>query len=112
MPLLAIPQQNMKLSKDQISKIVQSGGSFCSWLANLEKKKKTKANVAIPLARGRLPGLVSNLTPNARNKLERKINGKGAVRAGNGFTLFISNESMDDIFKIIKSLKSRIRYIN
>ena len=34
MPLLAIPQQNMKLSKDQISKIVQSGGSFCSWLAN------------------------------------------------------------------------------
>ena len=60
MPLLAIPQQNMKLSKDQISKIVQSGRSFCSWLANLEKKKKTKTNVAIPLARGRLPGLVSN----------------------------------------------------
>ena len=29
---------DMKLSKSQISKIVQSGGSFGSWLANLRKK--------------------------------------------------------------------------
>ena len=36
---------------------------------------------------------------------ERKISGKGAVRAGKGFTLFISNEDMNDIIKIIKSLK-------
>ena len=30
----------------------------------------------------KLPGLVSNLTPNAINKFGRKISGKGAVREG------------------------------
>ena len=49
-----------KLSKAQISKTIQSGGSFDSWLANLGKRALT--NVAIPLARGKLPGLVNNLT--------------------------------------------------
>ena len=34
--------------------IIQSGGSFGSWLANLGKKAPT--NVAIPLARDNLPG--------------------------------------------------------
>ena len=37
---------DIKLSKAQISKIIQSGGSFGSWLANLGKKALT--NVAIP----------------------------------------------------------------
>ena len=35
--------------------------------------------------------------------MERKISGKGAVRVGKGFTLFTTNEDMNDI-KIIKSL--------
>ena len=30
---------------------------------------------------------------------------RGAVRAGKGFTLFISNEDMHDIIKIAKSLE-------
>ena len=55
------------------------------------------------MARDNLPGLVSNLTPSAINKFERKISGKGAFRAGKGFTLFISDEDMNDIIKIIKS---------
>ena len=94
---------DIKLSEAQISKIIQSGGSFGSWLGNLGKKALT--NIAIPLARDNLPGLVSNLTSNAINKFERKISGKGAVRAGKGFTLFISNEDMNDIIKIVKSLE-------
>ena len=61
--------------------------------------------VAIPLARDNLPGLVSNLTLNAINKFENKISGKLAARAGKGFALFISNEDMNDIIKIIKSLE-------
>ena len=93
---------DIKLSKAQISKIIQSGWSFGFWLADLGKK--VPKNVAIPLARDSLPGLVSNLTSNAINKFERKICGKWAVRAGKGFTLFISNEAMNDINKIIKSL--------
>ena len=72
-----------------------------TWLANLGKKALT--NIAILLARDNLPGLVSNLTSIAINKFERKISGKGAVRAGKGFTPFIPNEDMNDIIKIIKS---------
>ena len=33
------------------------------------------------------------------------MSGKGTVRAGKRFTLFISNEDMNDIIKIIKSLE-------
>ena len=79
---------DIKLSKAQISKIIQSGGSFGSWLVN--SGKKALANIAIPSARDNLPGLVSNSISNAINKFERKMSGKGGVRAGKGFTLFIS----------------------
>ena len=94
---------DVKLSKAQISKIIQSGGSFVSWLGNLSQKALT--NIAITLARDNLPGLVSNLTLNATNKFKRKISGRGAVRVGRRFSLFISNEDMNDIIKIIKSLE-------
>ena len=70
-------------------------------LGNLGKKALT--NIAFPLARYNLLGLVINLTSNAINKFERKISGKGAVRAGKRFTLFISNGDMNDLIKIIKS---------
>ena len=39
------------------------------------------------------------------NKFERKISGKRFVRAGKSFTLFISNEDMNDIIEIIESLE-------
>ena len=57
------------------------------------------------MARDNLPGLVSNLTSSAITKFDRKISGKGAVRARKGFTLFISNEDINDIIKMIKSLE-------
>ena len=47
----------------------------------------------------------SYATSNAINKAERRISEKRVVRAGKGFTLFISNEDMDNIIRIIKSLK-------
>ena len=65
---------DIKLNKAQISKIIQSGGSFGSRLVNLGEKALT--NIAIPLARDNLPGLESNLTANAKNKFDKKINGK------------------------------------
>ena len=92
-----------KLSKAQISKIIQSGISFGSWLGNLGKK--ALRNVAIALATDILPRLVSNLTSSAMNKFDRKISGKGDARAGKRFTLFILTEDRNDIKKIIKSLK-------
>ena len=62
---------DLKLSKAQISKIIQSGRSFGSRLPNL-RGKKALTNVAISLARGTLPGLVSNVTSSAINKFDRK----------------------------------------
>ena len=95
---------DIKLSKIQISKIIQSGGSFESWLANLGKKALT--NGAIPLAKDNLPGLVSNLASNRKKTIKRKISGKGAVWVGKGLILFISNEDMNDIIAIIKSVET------
>ena len=60
---------DIKLSKAQISIIIQSGGFFGSWLANLGNKVLT--NVAIPLARDILHALLSNLTSNVINKIEK-----------------------------------------
>ena len=91
---------DIKLSKAQISKIIQSGGCFGLWLGNLGTIALT--NIAIPLARDNLSGLVSNLTSSAINKFDRKISANGAVRGGKGFTLFISNEEMNDIIKVIR----------
>ena len=51
--------------------MIQSGGSFGSWLGNLGKKVIT--DLASSLARGTLPGLASNLASNAINKFEEKI---------------------------------------
>ena len=48
---------------------------------------------------------MNDLASNAINKFERKISGKGPVRAGKRFTLIISNEDMNDISKIINSLE-------
>ena len=94
---------DIKRSKAQISKIIQSSGSSDPWLAS--SGKKVLKSVAIILDRDDLPGLGSNLTSIAINKFERKISEKGAVRVGKGFTLFISNEDVNDIIKIIKSLE-------
>ena len=90
-----------KLSKAQMSKIIQWGGIFGSWLGNLGKKALTY--IAIPLARNNLPGLVKNLTSNAINRFEIQISRKKAVRGEKGFIIFISNEDMHDIINIIKS---------
>ena len=75
---------DIKLSKAQISKMIQYGGFLCNKLGHLGKK--VIKDIAILLARENLPELVSNLASNAINKFERKISGKGAFRTGKGFT--------------------------
>ena len=60
-----------KLSKAQVSKTVQSGGSFGSWLDNFANK--ALANISVFIAKDNLPELVSGLTSNERKKFERKI---------------------------------------
>ena len=62
-----------------------------------------------------MPGLVGNIALNAAsnaiNKTERRISGRRVAKAGKEFTSLISNEDMDDIIRIIKSLR-RFRHIN
>ena len=72
-PFASNMSTDTKLKKAQISKIIQPGGSFRSWLGDLGKKALT--NIAIPLATDNLPGLVKR------------------------FALFISNEDMNDVIK-------------
>ena len=50
--------------------------------------------------------LATIATSSILDKAEGKISGRGAVRAGRGFNLFISKQNMDDIIKIIKSLEN------
>ena len=88
---------DIKLRKAQTSKIIQSRRFFGSCCSNFEKRTQTA--VAIHLARHNLPGLLANWTANTINRFERKISGNEAVIAGKGFTLFISNENMNNIIK-------------
>ena len=81
---------------------------FVKWWVNLGKK--ALIDLAIPFAKDNFPGLVSNTASNAVsnaiNKIERKISGKRAVRARKGFILFISNEDINGIIKIVESLEN------
>ena len=71
--------------------------------------KKVKTDLPICLSKSNFPGLVSRIASNATwnviDKLGREINGKRSVKGGERFTLFISNENMNDIIKVIKWLE-------
>ena len=87
---------DLKLSKAQISKIIQSGGflgSLISKLAGLLMK------VAIPLAKNVLEPLGITV---AASTIDAGIQKNGS---GNT-TLIISNEEMNDIMKIIQALEN------
>ena len=103
---------DIKLSKTQIGKIIQSGGSFVSSLGNLGRKVLT--NIAIPLAGISNQLVIGNswisnqlVSSNAGKKFKRNISGKGAVRAEKGFFFFFFffDEDVNDIVKMIKSLE-------
>ena len=52
-----------------------------------------------------LSKLATRATSSLWDKFKRNIRGQGAVGAGKGLTIFISNETMDYINKIVQSLK-------
>ena len=84
---------DLKLSKAQISKIIQSGrflGSLLSKLAGPLMK------VAISLAKNVLAPLAITAAASAIDAgIQKKIHGSGST------TLIISNEEMNDIMKIV-----------
>ena len=67
--------------------------------------KKTLLDLAVPLAKDVLCKLATKATSYVLDKFDRKISEKCAVRPRKGFTLFISNEDMNDVIKIIESIE-------
>ena len=91
---------DLKLSRAQISKIIQSGGFLGSLLSKLAG---TLMKVAIPLAKKVLAPLGITAAASAIDagiqKKKKKIHGSGTT------TLIISNEEMNDIMKIVQILE-------
>ena len=88
---------DIKLSKTQIDKIIQSGGFLGPLLSKLAGKLM---KVAIPLAKNILAPLGITATASPLDAgIQRKIHGSGTT------TLIISNEEMNDILKIVQALE-------
>ena len=94
---------DIKLSKTQLSKMIQSGGFLGKHLGPLLKTGLPLVNSVIkPLARSVLiPSGLTAAAQAADTGIHRKILGFGY----NNTTLIISNDEMDDILKIVKSLE-------
>ena len=88
---------DLKLSKAQISKIIQSGGFLGSLLSKLAGPLM---KVAIPLAKNVLAPLRITAAASAIDAgIQKKIHDSGTT------TLIISNEEMNDIMKIVQALE-------
>ena len=97
---------DIKLSKTQLSKMIQSGGFLGRLLGPLLKTGLPLIkNVIKPLAKSLLIPL--GLTASAAVAgIHKKILGSGHNRPShNNTTLIISNDEIENIFKIIKSLE-------
>ena len=80
---------NIKLTKAQLSKIIQSGGFLGAWLSKLAGPLK---KVGVPLAKVFLVPLAAMASASAIDGIiQRKLCGKGVVRAEKEITLGISN---------------------
>ena len=93
---------DLKLSRAQISKIIQSGGFLGRLLGPLLKTGlPLMKNVIKPLAKSVLIPLGLTAAASAADAgIHKKILG-----SGNMTTLIISNDEMGDIIKIVKSLE-------
>ena len=89
---------DIKLSKTQLSKMIQSGG----FLGNLSGKLADPLmKVAMPLAKNVLAPLGLSAAMSAIDgSIKKKMLGSGTT------TLIISNDEMDGILKIVKSLEN------
>ena len=89
---------DLKLSKAQISKIIQSGGFLGSLLSKLAGPLM---KVAVPLAKNILAPLGITAAASAIDAgIQKKIHGSGTT------TLIISNEKMNYIMKVVQALEN------
>ena len=94
---------DIKLSKSQIKKIIQSGGFLAKLLSKLAG---LLMKVALPLAKNLLAPLALKAAMSAIDgSIQKKIHSSGAIK-GAGVKLIIEQEDMNDIIKIIKALEN------
>ena len=102
---------DIKLSKTQLSKMIQSGGFLGRLLGPLLKTGLPLIkNVIKPLAKSVLIPLGLTAAASAADAgIHKKVLGSGHNRpsssASHNTTLIISNDEMEDIIKIVKSLE-------
>ena len=98
------PSTDIKLSKTQLFKMIQSGGFLGRLLGPLLKTGLPLIkNVIKPLAKSVLIPLGLTAAASAADAgIHKKILGSGH---NNTTTLIISNDEMEDIIKIVKSLE-------
>ena len=89
---------DLKLSKAQISKIIQSGGFLGSLLSKLAGPLM---KVAVPSAKNILAPLGITAAPSANDAGIQK-------KTHRTTTLIISNEEMNDLIKIVQALEDSI----
>ena len=96
---------DIKLSKTQLSKMIQSGGFLGKLLGRLLKTElPLMKSVIKPLAKSVLVPLRLTVAASAADAgIHKKISGSGQP---NNTILIISNDEMDDILKIVKSLEN------
>ena len=88
---------DLKLSKAQISKIIQSGGFLGSLLSKLAGPLM---KIAVPLAKNVLAPLGITAAASALDAgIQKKVHGSGNT------TLIISKEEMNDIMKTVQALE-------
>ena len=94
---------DIKLSKAQIKKIIQSGGILGKLLSKLVGPLM---KVALPIAKNVLAPLGLTAAMSAIDgSIQKKIHGSGTTK-GAGVKLIIEQEDMNDIIKIIKALEN------
>ena len=94
---------DIKLSKAQIKKKIESGGFLCKLLSKLAGPLM---KAAMPLAKNVLAPLGLTTAMSAIDgSIQKKIHGSGATKNA-GVKLIIEQEDMNDIMKIIKALKN------
>ena len=79
-PFAKYMSTELKVSKVQMSKTIQSGGVFGNVIDNLSRKELS--NFALPLTKDVFPKSATQAAFSAKHKLERKISGRRPVRAG------------------------------
>ena len=94
---------DIKLSKVQLSKAIQSGGF---WGAFLGKFGVPLMQVAVLFAKNVFVILTAMALASAINgAIDKKINRRDVVKTGKGIALVISNEDLNGITRIIKLLE-------